>query len=191
MKLNTHALRYLTHDDWRVLAAVEQGSKNHEVVPTPLIIQISGLRGASGVNRAISTLAKNDLIAKVKNAKCKSSMRRYFPPTPAPASFSSTGANKLQTMDTVSPTEVSTTSLSTPSSSARAPTPSVTKSESEKNPTFSLSRTTPEPSVSSRFTVLDVSPSVPSRTSVITSGNVTLQVGCTCPVLLLKENTLL
>ncbi|KAI5815826.1 RIO1 family-domain-containing protein, partial [Pyronema omphalodes] len=69
MKLNTHALRYLTHDDWRVLAAVEQGSKNHEVVPTPLIIQISGLRGASGVNRAISTLAKNDLIAKVKNAK--------------------------------------------------------------------------------------------------------------------------
>ncbi|KAK6356255.1 Serine kinase, variant 2 [Orbilia javanica] len=45
------------------------GSKNHEVVPTPLISQISGLRGASGVNRSISNLAKVGLIAKVKNAK--------------------------------------------------------------------------------------------------------------------------
>ena len=70
MKLNTHALRYLSHEDWRVLTAVEMGSKNHEVVPTPLINQISGLRGASGVNKAISTLAKVGLIAKVKNAKC-------------------------------------------------------------------------------------------------------------------------
>ncbi|KAI5855877.1 RIO1 family-domain-containing protein, partial [Tricharina praecox] len=69
MKLNTHALRYLSHEDWRVLTAVEMGSKNHEVVPTPLINQISGLRGASGVNKAISTLAKVGLIAKVKNAK--------------------------------------------------------------------------------------------------------------------------
>lgn len=49
---------------------VEQGSKNHEIVPTPLIAQISGLRGGSGVNRSISTLAKTNLIAKVKNAKC-------------------------------------------------------------------------------------------------------------------------
>lgn len=70
MKLNTHALRYLTGDDWRVLTAVEMGSKNHEVVPTPLIIKISGLRAASGVNKSISMLAKSGLIAKVKNAKC-------------------------------------------------------------------------------------------------------------------------
>ncbi|TGZ82791.1 RIO1-domain-containing protein [Ascodesmis nigricans] len=69
MKLNTHALRYLTADDWRVLTAVEMGSKNHEVVPTPLITKISGLRAASGVNKAISMLAKSGLIAKVKNAK--------------------------------------------------------------------------------------------------------------------------
>lgn len=49
---------------------VEMGSKNHEVVPTSLIAQISGLRGASGVNKSISAIAKVGLIAKVKNAKC-------------------------------------------------------------------------------------------------------------------------
>ncbi|EWC45359.1 serine kinase rio2 [Drechslerella stenobrocha 248] len=69
MKLDTRAIRYLTSEDWRVLTAAEMGSKNHEVVPTPLISQISGLRGASGVNRSISNLAKVGLIAKVKNAK--------------------------------------------------------------------------------------------------------------------------
>ncbi|TLD11470.1 hypothetical protein E2P81_ATG10181 [Venturia nashicola] len=69
MKLDTRALRYLTNDDWRVLAAVEQGSKNHEVVPTPLIQQLSSQRGGGAVHRNISTLAKDDLIAKVKNAK--------------------------------------------------------------------------------------------------------------------------
>lgn len=71
MKLNTHALRYLTNEDWRVLQAVQNGSKNHEVVPTPLINRLSGLRGASGVDKAISTLAKVNLIAKVKNASCQ------------------------------------------------------------------------------------------------------------------------
>ncbi|MCJ1283253.1 hypothetical protein MMC26_002581 [Xylographa opegraphella] len=69
MKLDTKALRYLTTEDWRVLTAVEQGSRNHEVVPTPLIITLSGLRGGSGVHRSISTLAKANLIARVKNAK--------------------------------------------------------------------------------------------------------------------------
>lgn len=52
---------------------VEQGSKNHEVVPTPLIQQIASLRSASGVHKCISTLAKAGLIAKVKNARCTSS----------------------------------------------------------------------------------------------------------------------
>lgn len=46
------------------------GSKNHEIVPTPLIIQLSGLRGGSGVHKCISTLAKVNLIARVKGAKC-------------------------------------------------------------------------------------------------------------------------
>lgn len=45
------------------------GSKNHEVVPTPLILQISNLRGGSGVHKCISTLAKVDLIARLKNAR--------------------------------------------------------------------------------------------------------------------------
>ncbi|PQE13672.1 serine threonine- kinase RIO2 protein [Rutstroemia sp. NJR-2017a BVV2] len=67
MKLDTKAMRYLTAEDWRTLTAVEQGSKNHEVVPTPLIAQLSGLRG--GVHRCISALAKVNLIARLKNAK--------------------------------------------------------------------------------------------------------------------------
>lgn len=50
------------------------GSKNHEVVPTPLITKISGLRGGSAVHKCISNLAKVNLIAKVKNAKCKSAL---------------------------------------------------------------------------------------------------------------------
>ena len=70
MKLDSKALRYLMREDWKVLMACEQGSKNHEVVPTVLIQKISGLRGAGSVNRCISNLAKIGLIAKVKNAKC-------------------------------------------------------------------------------------------------------------------------
>lgn len=62
-------MRYLTTDDFRVLQAVEQGSKNHEVVPTPLIHQISGMRSQSGTNRAISDLAKLSLISKMRNIK--------------------------------------------------------------------------------------------------------------------------
>lgn len=63
-------MRHLTAEDWKVLAAVEQGSKNHELVPTPLIEKLSRLRGgASGVHRSISVLAKNGLIAKMKEAK--------------------------------------------------------------------------------------------------------------------------
>lgn len=46
------------------------GSKNHEIVPTPLIVKIAGLRGGGGAHRCISNLAKNGLISKVKNAKC-------------------------------------------------------------------------------------------------------------------------
>ncbi|KAL8968548.1 MAG: hypothetical protein Q9183_002413 [Haloplaca sp. 2 TL-2023] len=72
MKLDTTHLRYLTPEDWRVLTAVEIGSKNHEVIPTSLIIQISNLRSGSGAHKSISTLAKANLIARVKNAKCNS-----------------------------------------------------------------------------------------------------------------------
>lgn len=49
---------------------MEAGSKNHEVVPTRLIMQLSGLRGGGAVHKSISHLAKTNLIGKVKNAKC-------------------------------------------------------------------------------------------------------------------------
>lgn len=46
------------------------GSKNHEIVPTPLIEKLSRLRGGtSGVHKSISALAKVGLIARVKEAK--------------------------------------------------------------------------------------------------------------------------
>lgn len=45
------------------------GSRNHEVVPTPLIAQIAAIRSGTGVHKCISNLAKIGLIAKVKNAK--------------------------------------------------------------------------------------------------------------------------
>lgn len=45
------------------------GSKNHEVVPTALIAQISGLRNG-GVNKLIGSLARRNLVSKVQNSKC-------------------------------------------------------------------------------------------------------------------------
>lgn len=68
MKLDATDLRYITSDEFRVLTSVEIGSKNHEVVPTPLIVQISGLRNG-GVNKLIGALAKRNLVAKVQNSK--------------------------------------------------------------------------------------------------------------------------
>ncbi|EXJ84325.1 Atypical/RIO/RIO2 protein kinase [Capronia epimyces CBS 606.96] len=68
MKLDTKALRYLNPTDWRTLTAVETGSRNHEVVPTPLIANLSK-SSVGDVQRSISLLAKANLIAKVKNAK--------------------------------------------------------------------------------------------------------------------------
>ena len=38
------ALRFMSSDEFRVLTATEMGMKNHELVPTPLIESISGLR---------------------------------------------------------------------------------------------------------------------------------------------------
>lgn len=49
---------------------VEMGSKNHEVVPSSLITQIAGLK-SGGVNKILGSLAKRNLIAKVRNAKCE------------------------------------------------------------------------------------------------------------------------
>ena len=46
------------------------GSKNHEVVPTQLIAQVAGLR-SGGVNKALGSLAKRNLVARVQNVKCE------------------------------------------------------------------------------------------------------------------------
>lgn len=89
MKLDATDLRYVTSDEFRVLTAVsyryppnlrpnlfdhfqvEMGSKNHEVVPLSLIVQISGLRNG-GVNKLVGSLAKRNLVSRVQNAKCDS-----------------------------------------------------------------------------------------------------------------------
>ncbi|CAL9738556.1 serine/threonine-protein kinase Rio2p [Monosporozyma servazzii] len=68
MKLDTSHMRYLTAEDFQVLHAVERGSTNHEVVPTSLIHQLSGLRSMSGTGRCISDLAKLKLISRLRNA---------------------------------------------------------------------------------------------------------------------------
>jgi RIO kinase 2 len=70
MKLDATDLRYVTDEEFRVLTGVEMGSKNHEIVPTQLIAQISGLR-SGGVNKHLGSLAKRNLVARVQNAKCK------------------------------------------------------------------------------------------------------------------------
>lgn len=68
MKLDTSQLRYLTSDDFRVLQAVELGSRNHELVPTQLIHSIGGLKAPSGTRRALGDLAKLNLIGRLRNA---------------------------------------------------------------------------------------------------------------------------
>ncbi|KAL7666430.1 non-specific serine/threonine protein kinase [[Candida] zeylanoides] len=69
MKLDTSHMRYLTSDDFKVLQAVEQGTRNHELVPTTLIHQLSGLRAPTATNRCIGDLAKLKLVSRLRNAK--------------------------------------------------------------------------------------------------------------------------
>lgn len=53
--------RYLSRDDFRVLQAVEMGMKNHEVVPTTMILRLAALKKTNG-HLVIATLAKYGLI---------------------------------------------------------------------------------------------------------------------------------
>ncbi|CEL58064.1 RIO kinase 2 [Rhizoctonia solani AG-1 IB] len=68
MKLDATDLRYITNEEFRVLTAVEMGSKNHEVVPSSLVAQIAGLRNG-GINKLLGQLAQRNLIARVQNTK--------------------------------------------------------------------------------------------------------------------------
>ena len=66
MRLDATDVRYITPDEFRVLTAVEMGSKNHEIVPSTLIAQISALRHA-GISKLLASLAKRKLVARVQN----------------------------------------------------------------------------------------------------------------------------
>lgn len=68
MKLDANDIRYLSSDTFRVLTAVEMGSKNHEIIPTALIASLAGLR-SGGVNKCISELAKRGLVKREANSK--------------------------------------------------------------------------------------------------------------------------
>ncbi|KAG0303381.1 hypothetical protein BGZ98_006715 [Dissophora globulifera] len=68
MKLDAKVLRYMSPEDFRVLVAAEMGSKNHEVVPSPIISQIAKLRHG-GSHKILSELARRNLVAKVQNIK--------------------------------------------------------------------------------------------------------------------------
>lgn len=61
MKLDPTLLRYLSKDDFRTLTAVEQGMKNHEMVPTPLICSIAKLK-YGGAKKSIGVLHKHKLV---------------------------------------------------------------------------------------------------------------------------------
>ncbi|KAG0000028.1 hypothetical protein BGZ80_006443 [Entomortierella chlamydospora] len=68
MKLDAKVLRYMSPEDFRVLVATEMGSKNHEVVPSPIISQIAKLRHG-GSHKILSELARRNLVAKVQHIK--------------------------------------------------------------------------------------------------------------------------
>lgn len=60
MKLDPEVLRYLSREDFRVLTALEQGMRNHDVVPTELVCTLSGLR--SGAGKVLGNLVRHKLI---------------------------------------------------------------------------------------------------------------------------------
>jgi len=61
VKLDVDVLRYMSREEFRVLTAVEMGSKNHEVVPTALIAKIAGLKSGNAF-KIIQMLHRNKLL---------------------------------------------------------------------------------------------------------------------------------
>lgn len=61
MKLDATVMRYLDSTDFRVLSAIEQLSKNHDLVPTAMIGRIAKVK-ASGVRGSLSELHKHKLV---------------------------------------------------------------------------------------------------------------------------------
>lgn len=63
MKLDASALRYMDKEDFRILSALEVGSRNHEVVPLSLLAKLTKMR-PGGINGRMLELAKNKLVSK-------------------------------------------------------------------------------------------------------------------------------
>jgi RIO kinase 2 len=61
MKLDAGSLRYMSPDDFRVLAAVEAGMRNHDLVPTELISSSAGVRGG-GAHKILGNLLRLKLV---------------------------------------------------------------------------------------------------------------------------------
>eukprot|EP00124_Ichthyophonus_hoferi_P005025 Ihof_evm2s644 gene=Ihof_evmTU2s644 len=65
-KLNIQRLRYMTKEEFRVLLALEMGTRNHEVVPVSLIVSISGMSKSVCLN-ILRELVRYKLIAYENN----------------------------------------------------------------------------------------------------------------------------
>jgi RIO kinase 2 len=61
VRLDTEMLRFLTKDHFRTLAAVEQGMRNHAIVPTRLVAVLASIKSAS-IHDILGQLAKFKLI---------------------------------------------------------------------------------------------------------------------------------
>lgn len=68
MKLNVEKLRYLTKDDFRILVAIELGSRNHEIVPLSIISSVSKIHTGQVV-KICKELCHLKLISRIQNAK--------------------------------------------------------------------------------------------------------------------------
>ncbi|KAG9396810.1 RIO1 family [Carpediemonas membranifera] len=61
MKLDVETMQYLEPEDYRCLTAIEQGMKNHEWVPMPLIERIADIR-RGGVSKIVNDLLRRKLV---------------------------------------------------------------------------------------------------------------------------------
>jgi Rio2, N-terminal len=62
MKLDVTKLRYLSRDAFRILTAIEMGMKNHDLVPTELIMTIARLKRGRYDVACRGTLCSPDLV---------------------------------------------------------------------------------------------------------------------------------
>jgi RIO kinase 2 len=68
--MDIRMLRYLSPTDFRLLTAVEMGMKNHELVPTALVVAIARVHGV-GVHKRLRDLAQYRLVAYERGASCE------------------------------------------------------------------------------------------------------------------------